>query len=254
MATLSQLSALQNKVFTRLYLANWRNQHTLLENSDQNLLWQLNWGVQGRHEQGESTTSLFAQRRTMVASFLQTQGQVGDLSGEAGVRVEQFEQFGNHSLFKAAAAWRIMPDLTLRASGGTGYRLPSYNELLFLFFANKNLQPERSASGDLGLEWYPVKGARLKLNGFYNRYDNLITIAHEPQAGPFSINLPDAYVAGMELDAQYAWTNGLDTGLSYTFAESRDLHTGKALPFRPEHTARFWGQQKLTQLPIILWA
>jgi outer membrane cobalamin receptor len=178
----------------------------------------------------------------MVASFFQTQAQYKNLSGEAGVRVEQFDQFGDHPLFKAAAAWRITPDLTLRASGGTGYRLPSYTELLFLFFANKNLQPERSASGDLGLEWYPINGAKLSLNGFYNRYDNLITIAHQPFAGPASINVPDAYVAGMELDAQYAWTDNLDTGISYTFAESRDLHSGKALPFRPEHTARFWGQ------------
>ncbi len=51
---------------------------------------------------------------------------------------------------------RFVSGLTLRASGGTGYRLPSYTELLFLFFANKNLKPERSASGDLGLEWHQL--------------------------------------------------------------------------------------------------
>jgi vitamin B12 transporter len=39
----------------------------------------------------------------MVASFLQTQAQVGNLSGEAGVRVEHFDQFGDHPLFKTAA-------------------------------------------------------------------------------------------------------------------------------------------------------
>jgi vitamin B12 transporter len=254
MATQSNLSLFQNKVFTRLYLVNWRNQHTLIDDKDRSIQWQVNWGVQGRHEQGESTTSVFAQRRTMVASFLQTQAQVGNISGEAGIRFEQFDQFGDHPLFKTATAWQITPDLTLRASGGTGYRLPSYTELLFLFFANKNLKPERSASGDLGLEWYPLKGAKLTLNGFYNRYDDLITIAHEPHAGPVSINVPDAYVAGMDLDAQYAWTDKLDTGISYTFSESRDLHTGKALPFRPEHTARFWGQQKLAFVPLTLWA
>jgi outer membrane cobalamin receptor len=254
MATLSKLTLLQNKVFTRLYLVNWHNRHRLIDDQVHGKQWQLNWGVQGRHEQGESTTSGFAQRRTMVAPFLQTQAQIGNLSGEAGVRVEHFDQFGDHPLFKTAAAWRITPDLTLRASGGTGYRLPSYTELLFLFFANKNLQPEHSASGDLGLEWYPLKGAKLNLNGFYNRYDNLIAIAHEPHAGPVSINVPDASVAGMELDAQYAWTDNLETGVSYTFAESRDLHTGKALPYRPEHTARIWGQQKLAQIPLTLWA
>jgi vitamin B12 transporter len=254
MASQSNLTLLQNKVFTRLYLANWRNRHTLLENNDKNICWQLNWGVQGRHEQAESTTSPFPQQRTMVAPFLQTEGQVNHFSGEVGVRVEHYNQYGDHPLFRAAAAWRIAPDLTLRSSGGTGYRLPSYTELLFLFFASKDLKPERSASGDLSLEWYPIKGAKLTLNGFYNRYDNLITIAHETHRGPVSINVSDAYVAGMEFDAQYAWTDKLDTGISYTFAESRDLHSGKALPFRPEHTARFWGQQKLAFVPLTLWA
>ncbi len=254
MATTSKLTLFQNKVFTRLYLINWQNRHVLFENQERGTLWQLNWGVQGRHEQGESTTSGFAQRRTMTAPFLQTQAQFGNLSGETGVRVEHFDQFGDHPLFKTAAAWRFTPNLTLRASGGTGYRLPSYTELLFLFFANKNLQPERASNGDLGLEWFPIKGAKLNLNGFYNRYDNLITIAHEPHLGPITINVPDATVAGIELDAQYAWLDNLETGVSYTFAESRDLHTGKALPYRPEHTARFWGQQKLLPIPLTLWA
>lgn len=247
-------SGLQNSVFTRLYLVNWHNQHTLIDHPDQATRWQVNWGAQGRHEQGESTTSAFAQQRTMVASFIQTEAQIGNLSGEAGVRVEQFDQYGDHPLFKSAAAWRLTPTLTLHASGGTGYRLPSYTELLFLFFANKNLKPERSASGELGLEWHPLKGAKITLNGFYHRYDDLITIAHETYTGPITLNVPDATVAGMETDVQYAWTDTLDTGISYTFSDSRDLKTNAALPFRPPHTARLWGQQKLRHWPVTLWA
>ena len=58
----------------------------------------------------------------------------------------------------------------------------------------------------------------------------------------------------MEFDSRYAWTDSLETGISYTYAESRDLNTNKALPFRPEHTARFWGEQKWQQIPLTLWA
>jgi vitamin B12 transporter len=252
--TMSQLTGLSNKVYTKLYLANWHNNHILFENNGLNQRWQLIWGIQGRHEQADSTTSPVPQQRTMVAPFLQTEGQMDKLSGEAGVRVEHFDQYGDHPLFKAAGAWQLLPTLTLRASGGIGYRLPSYTELLFLFFSNTNLKPERSASGSLGLEWYPFNGAKLNVNGFYNRYDNLITIAHQPQTGPASVNVPDASVAGMEFDGRYAWTDSLETGISYTYAESRDLNTNKALPFRPEHTARFWGEQKWQQIPLTLWA
>jgi vitamin B12 transporter len=130
----------------------------------------------------------------------------------------------------------------LRASGGTGYRPPSYIELLFLFFVNKNLKPERSASSEISLEWHPIQGAKFTINGFYNRYDNFIVVAHEPHTGPITLNVADSTVAGTELDVNYAWTDNLDTGISYTYSDGRDLKTDKALPYRPQHIARTWGQ------------
>jgi vitamin B12 transporter len=254
LATNLNAGALQNGVFTRLYLANWRNEHTLIDDNKQKNQWRIIWGGQGRHEQGESPTGGFSQARTMVSGFIDTLAQYDDLSAEAGVRVESFDQFGDQLLFKTAAAWNITPDLTLRASGGTGYRIPSYTELLFLFFGNPQLQPERSASGNLGLEWYPIKAMKITLNSYYQRYHDLITPAYDRRRGPISLNVADASIAGMELDSQYAWTDTLDTGISYTFSDNKNIAADKPLPLRPEHTARIWGQQKISQLPLTLWA
>ncbi len=244
------LSSLNN----RMYLVNWRNRHTLVDNEEHKIQWQFNWGGQGRHEQGESQSNRFDQERTMAAGFLETEGRYRDLSGQIGIRVEHFDQYGDQPLFKAAAGWQITPQLTLRASGGTGYRIPSYTELLSLFFGNPQLKPERSASGDLSLEWFPLNGLHIAVNGYYNRYDDLITQAYDPRRGPISINVPDASVAGVELETQYAWTDSLDTGFSYTYSDSLDLQTDRLLPFRPPHTARVWAKQKFTGLPVTLWA
>lgn len=263
LATEANAGPLQNGMLTRLFLANWRNQHMIIEEAKQKIRWHIIWGGQARQEQGTSTTSAgfnwtfpanFSQERTLAAGFIDTQGQYGNLSGEAGVRVEHFDQYGDRPLFKAAAGWRITPGLALRASGGTGYRLPSYTELMFLFFSNPNLTPERSASGSLGIEWRPVTGMQMEVNGFYQRFDDLITSAHEPNRGPITLNVADADTAGVEWNAQYAWTDRFETGLSYTYSESRDLTTDKRLPFRPPHTARIWGKHQLTQLPVSLWA
>ncbi|MGZ8162918.1 MAG: TonB-dependent receptor plug domain-containing protein [Methylobacter sp.] len=187
--TTAKAGALQNGVFSRLYLANWRNRHTLIDDEEKQVRWHLTWGGQGRHEQGQSPVIGFSEERTMAAGFVETVAQYGSLSGEAGVRVEHFDQFGDHPLFKTAVAWRIMPDLTLRASGGTGYRIPSYTELHFLFFGNPQLRPEHSASGDLGIEWYPVKDLQLTVNGYYHRYDDLITPAYHLLRGPITLNV-----------------------------------------------------------------
>jgi vitamin B12 transporter len=106
----------------------------------------------------------------------------------------------------------------------------------------------------LSLEWFPFKNMHITVNGYYHRYDDLIAQAYSPIRGPITLNVADAEVTGTELDAQYAWTNTLDTGISYTFSESRDLQSNRRLPLRPPHTARIWGKQQLTVLPITVWA
>jgi vitamin B12 transporter len=247
-----------NHIDHQLYLVNWHNQYTLADNNQNNFEWQLNWGGQGRNErvtaQDNRQPIVFDGNRTMASGFLETKAQYSNLSGEIGVRLEHFDQYGDHQLFKTAAAWQISPKLILRASGGTGYRIPSYTELRSLFFGNKDLVPERSASGNVGLEWFPDNKLHLSLNSYYNRYDNLINLIYSPKAGPVSVNVPDASVAGVELDVQYTWTSYLDTGFSYTYSDNRNLHSNLQLPLRPPHIARIWGTLKPTNLPFYLWA
>lgn len=240
----------------RMYLVNLHNQHTLLDDSSGQVHWQLDWGGQGRHEQGAAQTLPvdFNEERTMASGFFSTAAQYRNLSGEAGVRLEHYDHYGKHVLFQSALAWKPQADLTVRASGGTGYRIPSYTELLTLFFGNRALLPESSAGGELGLEWQAAKGLRVNLKGFHQHYHNLITQGYDKQKAMLTMNIPSANVTGMELDGQYAWTDALDTGISYTFNDSSDANTQRPLPLRPAHTARIWGQQKLTVLPVTLWA
>jgi vitamin B12 transporter len=250
----SSVFPLQNNLTNRMYLANFTNQHMLLKEDQANKLWQLNWGGQIRQEEGSSAPIGISEHRTLGAGFIETQGHYKNFSGELGVRVEQLDTFGDHALFKSAAAWRITPDLTLRASGGSGYRLPSYTELLSLLFGNPDLRPERSSSGSLGVEWFPAKGLKLVADGYYHRYDDLITQVYDPRQGPITANVPDSEVVGVEFDIQYAWTDFLDSGISYTHGDYRNLESGLDVPLRPAHTARFWAQQKFKTLPITVWA
>jgi outer membrane cobalamin receptor len=259
----------QNAVFSRLYLVNWRNRHQLLEKPEEKYRWQLYWGGQGRYEQGVSPLIGLSRHRTSAAGFAGTEFQYQTITGEAGVRVEQFDRFGAHPLFQANASWRIRPYLTLRASGGTGYRLPAYTELLFLFFGNLALKPERAASGEIGFEWHPISNLQFAANGFYHHYQDLISVAYNPKldltppsqnnaydphpgSGAIIANVANARVAGMEITGQYNWSNGLDTGFSYTFSDSLNLNTNKLLPLRPRHSAKFWQEWRMPQWPLTL--
>ena len=256
-----------NAVFSRLYLVNWRNRHVLFDKPEANHHWELYWGGQGRYEEGLSPLINFSQQRTSAAGFAGVEYQYQDFSVEAGVRVENFNRYGIHPLFQAGAGWQIRPDLTLRVSGGMGYRLPAYTELLFLFFGNPALKPERAISGELGLDWFPIKNLKLTGTGFYHHYQDLISIADNPildftppsqntaydphpGSGPISANVASARVAGLDLTGQYNWGNGLDTGFSYTFSDNRDLQTSKLLPFRPRQSLKLWQEWHAPKWPL----
>jgi outer membrane cobalamin receptor len=87
-----------------------------------------------------------------------------------------------------------------------------------------------------------------------NKWDSQLQLGYGVRQGPITVNVPDASIAGMELDAQYIWENGLETGLSYSFSDNVNLTNQKDLPYRPAHIGRVWGQKKLAQLPMTLWA
>ena len=267
----------QNQLLERIYLADWRNQHNLIDDDNNRIQWQLNWGGQARHETiqidpdpsqevkvdnegGFSIPESFDQsksvwqRRTLASGFLETLGQYQDVSVQAGVRVEHFDQYADQTLYQAAAAWQLTPEFSVKASGGTGFRLPSYMEQFYLFIGNPKLQPERSASGELALEWFPMHGLKMTASGFYHRYDNLIATVYSPRSGPVAVNIADSELIGAELDVQYRWTDYLDSGLSYTYHDIQDLQTNLLVPLRPPHTARAWAQQKFAEIPLTLWA
>lgn len=70
----------------------------------------------------------------------------------ASIRRDHDSVFGGATTGRLAAVWRAAPDLTVRASAGTGFRAPSPYELYDPYAGNPALKPERSQSFDLGVE------------------------------------------------------------------------------------------------------
>jgi vitamin B12 transporter len=276
LASLPGNNFIQNQLLERIFLVDWRNQHDLIGDDNKRIRWQLNWGGQARHETikidpdpklvfGFNDVGGFSvpetldqsavwQRRTMASGFLETTGQYQNVSVQAGVRVEHFDQYADQPLFQAAAAWQVTPEFSVKASSGTGFRLPSFMEQYYLFIGDQNLKPERSVSGELGLEWFPIQGMKVTASGFQHRYDNLIASVYDKNFGPKVVNIADSELTGTEFDLQYRWTDYLDSGFSYTYHAIKDMQTNLKVPLRSPHTARIWAQQTFAEIPLTLWA
>jgi iron complex outermembrane receptor protein len=133
----------------------------------------------------------------------------------AGVREELFSG-GLQSSFAPhlAGSLRLAHQLKLRASGGYGFRLPTYTDLYYsdpATLGNSKLKPESAWSGEGGADWSPSSRLVLSATGFYNRQHDTIDYVR-------AATLPNAYLpAGCKVDT---WCAVNLNGLHFAGAES----------------------------------
>jgi iron complex outermembrane receptor protein len=96
----------------------------------------------------------------------------------AGLREELFSGGLQSALAPhLAGSMRLTNQLKLRASGGYGFRLPTYTDLYYsdpATIGDPNLKPESAWSGEAGADWVPSSRLSLSATGFYNRQHNTI--------------------------------------------------------------------------------
>ena len=115
----------------------------------------------------------FSPKRNNWALFAQDEFRAAKFSLVPSLRYENNEQFGGDVNGRLAGAYQLGQG-RLKASVGTGFRAPTFNELYFPNFGNANLQPEQSTGLDFGYERATKNGGRAEATVFYNRFRNLI--------------------------------------------------------------------------------
>lgn len=172
----------------------------------------------------DSTTAYTVKRREIDSAVLGYQGNVGAHSWQAALRRDDNSQFGAHTTgslgygYRFAAAWQI------RASVGTAFKAPSFNQLYFPGFGNANLKPEKARNREIGLHW-GKDGQHASATVFDNRIADLI-------AGFPVTNIGKARIKGTAL--AYGFARGpwaLDAALDLMKPINDD--TGHRLQRRP---------------------
>ncbi|MBN8727766.1 MAG: TonB-dependent receptor [Xanthomonadales bacterium] len=207
-------------------------------------------GVDFVRDEGRTRDSLagetrYEETRDNRAVFAGWRGSFGAFDGEASVRRDHDSEFGGATTGSLAFGWRANERFRAYASIGQGFRGPTMNELYDpgyggWFAGNPELEPERSIASELGLEFTPTAGQRLKANLYSNRYYNLISFT-----GPQSRaeNIAHARVDGAELawsGAYGPWT----TSASYTWEDARDTDTDMPLLRRPRNKASLVAERR----------
>ncbi len=199
----------------------------------------LNVGVNWSRETGYSDDGFagFEQSRRNAALFASWRGRFGAHLLELSARHDDNSQFDGASTANAAWGWQFAPAWHLRASWGQGFRAPDFNELYYpgffgLFAGNPALQPERSVSSEVGLDWQPGTGQSIGLSIYRTRVRNLVAFEGVDQFTDednySATNIGRAAIDGAELDWRLQ-RGPLALSANATWQHAQDLRSGDPL-------------------------
>ncbi len=179
---------------------------------------------------------------------------VPGLTLTGGLRYEDHDTYGEHTLGQVAAAYALNGGATvLRASFGQGFRAPGLYEL-YSEYGNLNLNPEKFDSWDAGVEQALLGGkAKVSATVFKREADNEIryTSCSSPSTdalctpgGAFRYgyykNVQKTETKGIELVGQLSVTDRLSLTGNYTYTDAENAsgsNAGKQLTRRPKNLA-----------------
>ncbi|WP_353474499.1 TonB-dependent receptor [Salipiger sp. H15] len=142
------------------------------------------------------------------------------------LRHDDHSDYGGKTTGRVSLAYLPSPDLTLRASVGTGFRTPSLYERYDGWSGNRDLTPETSISYELGAE-QRFAGGFASATLFRTEITDLIT-APAP-AYVYVQSEGTSWTQGLELKAGTQLTDRIDLAAAYTWTDSEDAASGERI-------------------------
>jgi len=141
-----------------------------------------------------------------------------NLSG--GAREEIFSGGAQAFAPQLSGSLRITDRWKLRASGGYGFRIPTYTDLYYsdpTTVGNPNLKPESAWSGDGGADCVPSMRLSLSVTGFYSRQHDAIDYMRPNATQKWqAVNLSGLRFSGVESNLTWLPTRSQSVRISWT--------------------------------------
>jgi vitamin B12 transporter len=199
-------------------------------------------GVEALREKGRSAGSLdfgafqapsnFDQQRDTVSAFVEAGRRATDWSVNTGLRLDDVEGLGQRVTARAGARYALGDTgLAVRGAVASGFKAPSFYALGNPFVGNRELGPERSLGGELGLVWTGDKGDA-SVTAFRTLFKGLIDFVPGPPPRLENRNLVTS--EGVSASFRRALSPRLTSTVQASYAETTDNATGDQLLNRPK--------------------
>lgn len=203
---------------------------------DTNLQWAVSpsqtvlLGVEHNKTKAESRNT-FKYDNSTTGYYVQHQYKEGDISTQAGLRLEDNEKFGKHTVGQVAGRYQIAPQTSVYANVGTAFNAPTAGQLTpepAFWGGNPNLKPEKSISYEVGINQQLAQG----LDGYMSVYQTTIKDLQLPDASFVWQNLNKARITGTEVGLKWAFDNWF-ASTEYAYIQSKDKTSDTDLILRP---------------------
>ncbi len=176
-----------------------------------------------------------AEERDVSYAFIQDEWRLGsDWELIAGLRWDEYSDFGDTVNPRLALVWNATEHLTAKLLYGRAFRPPSYRELYLVNNAevvgNQDLAPEVINTVELGIVYRGSSGNRIGINLFSYRLEDLI----RPAGSRPSVytNVGERQGEGFEIEGR--WTlGGFQLSGSYALQRSTEEPLGADVPHAP---------------------
>ncbi|MDY6459231.1 TonB-dependent receptor plug domain-containing protein [Acinetobacter faecalis] len=205
---------------------------------DSNIQWQLNAehkllvGVHYNKTEAESLNT-FKDDNDSTGYYLQHQYQNDVINTQAGIRVEDNQQFGTHTVGQLAARYNLSPASSIYANVGTAFRAPIVGQIISepaLWGGNPDLEPEESVSYEIGFDHSITSSMTLYGSAFHTQVDNVM-VSGALTNWVFE-NMGSATFNGAELGLKWA-QDDFYANAEYAYIQAKNDDEDADLPNRP---------------------
>ena len=211
---------------------------------DSNLKWQFTQhqnilvGVEYNKTEAEKVAAYvgdegFKSDNETIGYYIQHQFKNDLFSTQAGVRVEDNQQFGTHTVGQLAARYFATPKTSFYTNVGTAFRAPVVGQIISepsWWGGNPDLKPEESISYELGFDHSLNYGIQLYGSVYQTKVDNLMV--SDASKGFKFYNQKKATFTGSELGLKWK-QDSLFANAEYAYVQPKNDDTDKDAPNRP---------------------
>lgn len=203
--------------------------------------------VDGTLTDVDNTPNIYLGNGTRTIRFFSAQDEWQlhkNLALTAGVRYDDYSDFGSATNPRLALVWATSENLTTKLLYGSAFRAPSFSELYFknnpVSLGNPNLKPERIDTLELAFNYRFNPNLQTTLTLFSYEAKEMIDFVADANAPTKTAqNIRDQDGDGFELEFSWKPAPQLRLSSSYSSQDATDAKTHALVPDAPRRQVKF---------------